>query len=402
MSRIQRGTREYRLVTLALFLGALSVYASLYVTQPILPLLSQDFGINPAQASLSLSVATVSMAFSQVLVGPVADSLGRKPIMTLAVLLTGVIGLAASRMVGFNGFLFTRFLQGLVMAGLPATAMAYLAEEIDTRHLGAAMGLYISGNSLGGLGGRIISGSVAEFWGWRGALGAIGLVSLVCALWFARTLPPSRNFRAQPLQLSRLARSLLDAFRDPLLRTLYFVGFVALGSFVALYNYVSYHLMAPPYSLSAALVGWIYVLYLFGTVSAAWMGRLSDRYGRAPMLALGLGIQLAGAAISLAGPLLLKIGGIAVFTFGFFGAHSIASSWVGQRALRDKGAASALYLLTYYLGASIAGTVAGLFWMRFGWPGVVGFIACLLLAGLGLAALARRLSAPAEGVGVVK
>ena len=100
--------------------------------------------------------------------------------------------------------------------------MAYLAEEIDTRHLGAAMGLYISGNSLGGLGGRIISGSVAEFWGWRGALGAIGLVSLVCALWFARTLPPSRNFRAQPLQLSRLARSLLDAFRDPLLRTTVF------------------------------------------------------------------------------------------------------------------------------------------------------------------------------------
>src|SRR5690606_16066632 len=135
------------------------------------------------------------------------------------------------------------------------------------------------------------------------------------------TLPPSRNFRAQPLQLSRLARSLLDAFRDPLLRTLHFVGFVALGSFVALDNYGSDHLMAPPYSLSAALVGWIYVLCLCGTVSAAWMGRLSDRYGRAPMLALALAIQLAGAAISLAGPLLLKIGGIAVFTFGFFGAH---------------------------------------------------------------------------------
>lgn len=396
MTRIQQGTPEYRRVTLALFLGALTVYASLYVTQPILPLLSADFGISPARASLSVSAATISMAVSQVLVGPVADSLGRKPIMSLAVLATGVIGLLASRMVAFGPFLATRFLQGLVMAGLPATAMAYLAEEIDPRHLGAAMGLYISGNSLGGLGGRIISGIVAEFAGWRGAVAAIGLVGLVCALWFARTLPPSQHFRAQPLQLRRLARSLLGALRDPLLRALYAVGFLAMGSFVALYNYISYHLTAPPYSLSPALVGWIFLLYLAGTFSSALMGRLSDRYGRAPMLALSLGIELTGAAVSLAGPLLVKIGGIAVFTFGFFGAHSIASSWVGQRALRDKGAASALYLFTYYLGASVAGTAAGLFWMRFGWRGVVGFIACLLMAGLGLAALARRLSAGAE------
>ncbi|MFB5084100.1 MFS transporter [Symbiobacterium thermophilum] len=401
MPRIQRGTREYQLVTLALFLGALSIYASLYVTQPILPLLSADFGITPAQASLSVSTATISMAISQVLVGPVADSLGRKPIMTVAVLATGVIGLVASRTVAFGPFLFTRFLQGLVMAGLPATAMAYLAEEIDPQHLGAAMGLYISGNSLGGLGGRIISGSVAEFWGWRGAVAAIGVVSLVCALWFARALPPSRNFRAQPLQLRRLVHSLFGAVRDPLLRALYLVGFMAMGSFVALYNYVSYHLMAPPYSLSAALVGWIFLLYLAGTFSSALMGRLSDQYGRAPMLALSLGIELAGAAIALAGPLLVKIGGIAVFTFGFFGAHSIASSWVGQRARHDKGAASALYLFTYYMGASIAGTVAGLFWMRFGWPGVVGFIACLLATAVGLAALARKLSAGTETVSTI-
>ncbi|WP_374711349.1 MFS transporter [Symbiobacterium terraclitae] len=390
MTRIQQGTPEYRRVTLALFLGALAVYASLYVTQPILPLLSDHFGISPAHASLSVSVATMSLALSQVLVGPLADSLGRKPIMIFAMLGAGVIGVAAAFAPTFGLFLVLRFLHGLVMAGLPATAMAYLAEEIDVRHLGAAMGLYIAGNSVGGLSGRIIAGTVADFWGWRAAVGSIGVLSLACALWFTRTLPPSRHFRAQPLQPRRLVGSLLHALSDPLLRSLYLIAFLTMGSFVALYNYVSYHLMAPPYRLSAALVGWIFVLYLAGTFSSAWMGRLSDRYGRAPMLALSLAIQLAGAAVSLAGGLLVKIAGIAVFTFGFFGAHSIASGWVGQRAVQDKGAASALYLFTYYLGSSIAGTAAGLCWMRFGWPGVVGFIGCLLTAALGMAALARR------------
>jgi len=289
----------------------------------------------------------------------------------------------------FEPFLALRFLHGLVMAGLPATAMAYLAEEIDPGHLGAAMGLYIAGNSVGGLSGRIISGTAADLWGWRAAVGSIGVLSLACALWFARTLPPSRHFQAQPLQLRRLALSLLHAFGDPLLRSLYAVGFLAMGAFVTLYNYISYHLMAPPYNLSPALVGWIFLLYLAGTFSSAWMGRLSDRHGRAPMLAVSLAVQLAGAAVTLAGPLLVKVAGIAVFTFGFFGAHSIASGWVGQRAVTEKGAASALYLFTYYLGSSIAGTAGGLFWMRFGWPGVVGFIGCFILAALGVAALAR-------------
>ena len=393
VTRIQQGSREYRRVTLALFLGALSVYASLYVTQPILPLLSEAFGITPAHASLSVSVATVSLALSQVLVGPLADSLGRKPVMTFAMLAAGVIGVAAALAPSFGPFLFLRFVHGLVMAGLPATAMAYLAEEIDARHLGAAMGLYIAGNSVGGLSGRIIAGMAADFWGWRAAVGSIGVMSLACALWFTRTLPPSRHFRPQPLQPKRLVLSLLRAWGDPLLRTLYMVGFLAMGSFVALYNYVSYHLMAAPYNLSPALVGWIFLLYLAGTFSSAFLGRLSDRYGRAPMLGLSLAIQLTGATVSLAGPLLVKILGIAIFTFGFFGAHSIASGWVGQRAVRDKGAASALYLFTYYLGSSLAGTTAGLFWMRFHWPGVVGFIACFLVAALGLAALSRRLEA---------
>lgn len=402
MTRIQQGTREYRRVTLALFLGALSVYASLYVTQPILPLLSDAFGISPAHASLSVSVATISLALSQVLFGPLADSLGRKPVMTFSMLGSGIIGVAAAFSPTFGPFLFLRFLHGLVLAGLPATAMAYLAEEIDVRHLGAAMGLYIAGNSVGGLSGRIIAGSVADLWGWQAAVGSIGVVSLAAALWFTRTLPPSRNFQAQPLQPRRLALSLLHALCDPLLRSIYLIAFLTMGSFVALYNYISYHLMAPPYSLSAALVGWIFLLYLFGTFSSAWMGRLSDRYGRAAMLALSLGIQLAGAAVSLSGGLLVKIVGIAVFTFGFFGAHSIASGWVGQRAVQDKGAASALYLFTYYLGSSIAGTTAGLFWMRFGWPGVVGFIACMLTTSLGLAALARRHAAsPTPGASEV-
>lgn len=386
----QRGSAEYRRVTLALFLGALSMYASLYATQPILPLLSEAFGISPAQASLSVSVATVSLAASLVFAGPLADSLGRKPVMTWSMIATGVIGLVACLVPRYEVFLALRFLHGLVMAGLPSTAMAYLAEEIDPAFLGGAMGLYIAGNSIGGLTGRIVAGTLADFFNWQVAVGAIAVVSLICSLWFAKTLPPSRHFRPQPLKLSSLWQSILSALADPLLRTLYLIAALVMGSFVAFYNYISYHLIAPPYNLSSALVSWIFVLYLAGTFSSAWMGSLSDRHGRGPILTLSVLIQASGAAITLVSPLALKIVGAAVFTFGFFAAHSIASGWVGQRAKANRGTASSLYLFTYYLGSSVAGTTGGVVWSRFGWVGVVGFICALLLAALGLSALARK------------
>lgn len=392
MSHLNQGEPAFRRVTLALFAGGLATYASLYATQPLLPLLSEGFHITPAVASLSVSLATAALAVGMVFAGPLADSLGRKRVMSFSLVATGVIGVLAAFMPSYRGLLVLRALEGLVLAGLPATAMAYLAEEIDPRYLGVAMGLYVSGNSVGGMGGRIIAGMVADLWNWRAAVGSIGVLSLLCALWFWRTLPPSRHFHAQPLGLRRLVRSLVQSFGDLGLLYLYAIGFLIMGSFVTLYDYISYDLMAPPYSLSAGLVGWIFLIYIFGTFSSTWMGRLSDRYGRRWVLWVGVAIELAGAVITLGAPLALKVLGVAVFTFGFFAAHSIASGWVTERAVTNKGAASSLYLFFYYMGSSLAGTAGGGLYSSRGWPGVVALIAGLLVLGLGGAALLARLT----------
>jgi YNFM family putative membrane transporter len=82
---------------------------------------------------------------------------------------------------------------------------------------------------------------------------------------------------------------------------------------------------------------------------------------------------------------------VGVFTCGFFSVHAIASSWVGRRARTAKAQASSLYLFSYYLGSSISGTVGGMFWLNYGWNGVVALITLLLLAAFGVAALLLRL-----------
>ncbi|MBL0389322.1 MFS transporter [Tumebacillus sp. ITR2] len=382
MTYIEQGTPAFKKATLGMFAGGLNTFAILYSTQPLMPEFSREFGITPTVASLSLSVTTIALAISMLLIGSLSEAWGRKPVMMCSLFAASVFAVLTAFAPNFHVLLGARILLGIVLAGLPAIAMAYLGEEMDPKSLGVAMGLYISGNSIGGMGGRIIVGMLTDFFNWRVALAGIGLLSVIASVLFWLILPPSRNFRPQPLKIGLLLRSMGSHLKDPGLLCLYGIGFLLMGSFVMLYNYISYQLIQPPFSLSQTLVGWIFIVYIVGTFSSTWMGRLADRYGRRKVLWIALLIMLVGAAVTLSTYLPLKIAGIAVFTFGFFGGHSIASSWVGRRATHDKAQASSLYLFFYYAGSSIGGTIGGLFWISFGWGGVVAAIACLLALSL--------------------
>lgn len=392
MSKLQQGTTAFRQANFALFAGGFITFSILYDVQPLLPILSKEFHVSAATGSLTLSVTTIALAISMLITSSLSEAWGRKIIMAPSLILSALIVIITAFSPTFSSLIGFRILQGIVLAGLPAIAMAYLSEEIDPKSLGVAMGLYISGNSIGGMAGRIITGTVTDVFSWRIAMGSIGVISLVLSIWFWRHLPNSKHFTPKPLNLRNLFTSLYHHLRDPALLCIYLIGFILMGCFVTLYNYIGFQLLAPPYKLSHTIVGWIFIVYLTGTFSSTWMGRLSDSLGRRKVLWIGLVIMVSGAAITLVEPLLLKIIGIAIFTFGFFGAHSIASSWVGLRAKTDKAQASALYLCFYYLGSSVAGTAGGFFWTHYGWSGVIGFIICLLLFAFPLSVKLTKVS----------
>lgn len=390
MDYIQKGTRAFHKANWALFLAGFITFANLYVTQPLLPTFSEAFHVSPAVASLSLSVTTFALAVSLIIVSSLSEAWGRKSLMTISIFAASVLTLALAFSPNFETILVLRVVQGIVFAGLPAIAMAYLGEEMEPASLGVAMGLYISGNSVGGLSGRVIIGTLTDHYNWHTGMIVLGGISLLVSLLFVWMLPSSKHFSARPLQLKALTKTLLQHLRDPSMLCLYGMGFLLMGSFVTLYNYIGFKLMAPPYNLSATIVGWIFVIYLVGTFSSAWFGSLADRFGRQRMLLLAIAIMLAGAIVTLNGLLTLKIIGITVFTFGFFAAHSIASGWVSKRASHDKAQASSLYLFFYYFGSSVGGTVGGLFWMKYGWMGVIAMIALFLFIACVLSFLLKR------------
>ncbi|BAQ78343.1 MFS transporter [Pseudomonas sp. St29] len=379
---IEKGTPLFMRTVLALFSGGFATFALLYCVQPMMPLLSTEFSINAAQSSLILSVATGMLAIGLLITGPISDRIGRKPVMLAALLAAALCTIASALMPSWHGVLLMRALVGLSLSGLAAVAMTYLSEEIHPQHIGLAMGLYIGGNAIGGMSGRLITGVLIDFVSWHTAMLVIGGLALLAAAVFWRILPESRNFRPRSLH----PRSLLDGFnmhfRDAGLPWLFLEAFLLMGAFVTLFNYIGYRLLAEPYHLSQALVGLLSVVYLSGIYSSAKIGALADQLGRRRVLWGTIVLMLAGIALTLLAPLALVLVGMLLFTFGFFGAHSVASSWIGRRATKAKGQASSLYLFSYYAGSSIAGTAGGVFWHLAGWNGIGLFIGALLLGAL--------------------
>ena len=392
MNYIEPAGKSFRKTILALFLGSFVTFADLYSTQPVIPVFAKQFGVSPAMASLTLSFATGTLALCLLLVSFFSENIDRKKIMGTALTLSALLSICVSFIQDDLYILIAiRAIQGAVLAGFPTIAMAYINEEFHPKSLGYVMGIYVSGSSIGGLAGRLIVGVLTDHFSWNIAIGSLGALSLIISLAFWWMLPPSQHAVRVRVSLSRIKTSLINNLRNNRLVLLFGMAFLLMGSFVTVYNFVGIPLMGPPYHLSQTLIGFIFIIYLVGTFSSTWMGKLADQYSRRDVLLIGIAIMLMGALLTLLDPLLLKIMGLALFTFGFFGAHSIASSWVGSLADKsEKAQASALYLLFYYAGSSIVGASGGLFLMKFGWGGVISAVSILILLAAACAMMVEK------------
>jgi len=388
---IRRGTPAYRRANLAFFLSAFVTFASLYSVQPLLPIFAAEFGLGAGESSLSLSATTAVLAAALILASWVSDRVGRRRLMVWSILATALLGLALPLSPGWASLVAIRAAMGLTLSGLPAVAMVYLAEEMEPPALGFSMGLYIGGTAIGGMAGRLVSGVLADWIGWRPALLLLGTAIAIAALAVVILLPRARNSSSQRMGLGRLGQLIAVQFTDRGLPWLFVSAFLLMGSFVTLYNYAGFRLALPPFELSHAAISSIFVVYLLGSVSSAWAGGLSQRLGRrrvywAMVLVMAVGIALTALPSTVG-----VIAGLAVATIGYFAAHGIASAWVARRAQKGRAQASAMYMFAYYLGSSVLGTLGGYAWTAWQWPGVLLVSGSAIMVALAIALGLTRL-----------
>ncbi len=382
---IEANSRAYWRATIALCIGSFMIFANVYLTQPLLPTLSMQFGLSALEAGLTFTSTTLTLGISLLFYGVLSDVLGRRGIMTITLVSVVICGLILSFGVEtYHELIALRAFQGLMLGGLPAIAIAYMNDEFTPRALGLAVGLYIGGNTLGGIGGRLIGGFVGEWLGWQGAFLVMTAVSFICVLAFIWLLPKSENFHPSPFKLGAMLGGLNRHLNDPLLLGAYLIGGLNFFIFINQYSYITFVLAAPPYNLPASLLGMLFLTYLAGTLGSAMSGKIADYMPRTRAMMLGISLHILGTLVTGFDTLITIIIGLMINSFGFFFCHSTLSSWVSRNAKLAKASASALYLVFYYLGASLGGFYLQPFWSLWGWSGVVIASLAVLLFTLSL------------------
>ncbi|MFD5570187.1 MFS transporter [Streptomyces cadmiisoli] len=389
-SRMAPGGPGYRRMSLALFLAGVATFALLYSTQALLPLISGDFGVTASEASWTVAASTGGLALFVLPMSALSERYGRRTVMTASLALAVAIALLIPFAPSLGSLVALRAVQGAALAGLPASATAYLAEEVRPRALITAIGLFVAGNSIGGMSGRVLTGWVAQEWGWRTAVGALGLVAVACAVAFRLLLPAPKHFAPGSLRPRVLARTVRDHLADPLLRRLYAIGALFMTVFGGVYTVIGYRLTEEPFSLPQGIVGSIFLVYLVGTVSASTAGRLVGRLGRRGALYLAGGTTASGLLLSTADSLAPVLVGLVLITAGFFAGHAVASAAVSKTATRGRAQAAALYQSAYYIGSSVGSTVGAVAFHAGGWAGTVGVGLLAVLGVVGITLLGSR------------
>ncbi|MFD0165380.1 MFS transporter [Streptomyces decoyicus] len=369
--KLRPGGPGYRRMSFALFAAGVATFALLYSTQALLPAISGDLGVSPDQASWTVSAATFGLALGVIPLSAVSERFGRRTLMTLSLSVAALIAMLVPFAPSLGALITLRGIQGVALAGLPASAMAFLAEEVRAKALVAAIGLFVAGNSIGGMSGRIVTGWVAQAWGWRAALAAVGVLAVVCAVTFRLLVPKARHFAPRSVGPRALARTLGNHLADPLLRRLYAIGGLFMTVFGAVYTVIGYRLVSEPFNLPQGIVGSIFVVYLVGTVSSAAAGQLVARTGRRGALYLAVGTTSTGLLLSLADSVAAVLAGLILITAGFFAGHAVASSAVSRTAKTARAQASALYQCAYYVGSSLGGALGAAAFHAVGWEGTV-------------------------------
>ncbi len=383
LSSLNRG--RLQLVVFALVAAAT---ANIYITQPVLPVLQDEFAASALVVSYTVAAVILGIAVANMPFGALVDRLTIRPII-----LAGTLVVAAAALVcAVTGSLWlligARFVQGLFIPALTTCLVAFLSRTLPPERLGVVMGSYVSATVVGGLGGRLLGGWIHPPLDWRYAFVSAAALILAAGLLALLALPRETAAPAAP---KRRLSYLKLVGQWPLLR-IFLVSFSGFFVFSSIFNYLPFRLEAPPFNLDTEWITLLYLTYLVGIFMGPAAGRLSDRFGGgATMVGGTLALALA-AMLTLTASVTAVVIALLCACAGFFALHTAAVGTLNRRIDGGQGRANALYVLFYYLGGWCGITVCGVVFEAAGWRGaVILFVAVLILPlMIGMAELRAR------------
>jgi MFS transporter, YNFM family, putative membrane transport protein len=367
----------------ALVFGLVSAsFTTIYLLQPVLPVLQEEFGVDEKQASYTISAVIMGIALSNLPFGRAADRFPIKPIILTGGLVVVLCSLGCALVHQMSQLIALRFTQGLFIPALTTCLAAYLARQLPVERLNVVMGSYVSATVAGGLGGRLLGGWIHPPLHWRYAFVTVSILVLLATLAALKYLPPEERIVAK----SDGEDGFLALLRRTELLRIYSVAFFSFWVFSALFNYLPFYLAGPGFNASTQEITFMYMTYVLGILVGPLSGKLSNRLGNGSTMVLGAVVLAAALIVTHIQSLWAVIAGLCGVCVGFFSIHSSAAGCLNQKLESSRGRANSLYVLFYYLGGSAGITVAGYGYERFGWSGVtsIGLLLLVIIMAAGV------------------
>lgn len=350
--------------------------AALYYSQPTLGVLAGDLHASPRQIGWIPTLTQLGYALGLLLLAPLGDRFDRRNIIVLkavilsaALLLTGFapglgVLLVASLLVG----LFATVAQDIV----PAAATLAPPHE-----RGKAVGTVMTGLLMGILLSRVVSGFVAENFGWRSVFVAAAVSVALLAVVLAKGLPRFAPTSSHPYP--ELLKSLAHLWVEhPKLRQAALAqGLLALG-FSAFWSTLAVMLHSAPFHLGSAAAGSFGLAGAMGALAAPFAGRLADRHGPARVIRITVGVTVVSFASMLLMPLLpapAQLALLALATVGFD--LGVQASLISHQTIvygiapEARSRLNAILMTCMFIGMSVGGLLGAQALAGWGWTGVV-------------------------------
>lgn len=352
-------------------------FSTLYVPQPMLPLLAIEFGVSPGEAGLLMTLAMLPLAVAPILYGYFLQAIPARLMLKVALCLLALNQLCFVFATEFWHLLGLRLLQGLLLPAIFTALMTYCASMAAPGQVRRSMGFYIGATILGGFIGRLAGGVFASAFDWHSAFVIMGLLQLLplLLLTFVDADADINFARLDPRSILRVLGRRQYRFMLLALASVFFV-------FSGILNLVPFHLGDIAPGSTPLLISMLYLGYLVGVPMSFFSESISQFLGD-ERNGLFLGLVLHGAGLLML--MFVAVQGLIVTMFflaaGFFLMHALLSGLVNHMAREHKGVVNGVYVSVYYFSGALGSWLPGYLYEGAGWRGMILVFALILGVG---------------------